>query len=118
VNWPQAEIADRMTKIWVRETGKPLRIVTGETWVAGLIALAAKDKPLVLRRGDHAPFPRVSRSRLDAEGMLVVWASSNPTPPLMAAGQLVGEERFPWRYSSKGDLVIKYVIVPPREPSD
>jgi 4-amino-4-deoxy-L-arabinose transferase-like glycosyltransferase len=121
VNWPQAEIADRMAKVWVRETGKPLRIVTGEPWVAGLIALAAKDKPLVLSRGDHAPLTRISRHQADAEGMLIVWASPNRRPPLslMAASQPVGEERFPWRYSSKGgDLVINYVIVPPREPPD
>jgi hypothetical protein len=36
VNWPQAEISERMTGIWARETQHPLRIVSGDAWIAGL----------------------------------------------------------------------------------
>jgi 4-amino-4-deoxy-L-arabinose transferase-like glycosyltransferase len=119
VNWPQSEIADRLTMVWARETGKPLRLVAGETWVAGLIALASKDKPLVMGHGDLAPLPAIDRSRLDAEGILIVWASPDARLPLSIMASSLGEERFRWRYSSgSGDLVIRYAIIPPPLPPD
>jgi hypothetical protein len=121
VNWPQAEIADRLTMVWARETGTPLRLVAGEPWVAGLIALTSKDKPLVLGRGDLAPLLVIDQSRLDAEGILIAWVSPDARLPLsiMASAQGVGEEHFRWRYSSRsGDLVIRYAIIPPPLPPD
>jgi len=119
VNWPQSEIADRLTTVWARETGKPLRLVAGETWVAGLIALASKDKPLVMGHGDLAPLPAIDRSRLDAEGILIVWASPDARLPLSIMASSPGEERFRWQYSSgSGDLVIRYAIIPPPLPPD
>jgi 4-amino-4-deoxy-L-arabinose transferase-like glycosyltransferase len=119
VNWPQAEIADRLTMVWARKTGTPLRLVAGETWVAGLIALASKDKPLVLGLGDRAPLAQIDPRRLHAEGMLVVWASPDATLPASIKASSPGEEHFHWRYSSgSGDLVIRYAIVPPALPRD
>src|SRR5215472_8528710 len=50
VNWPQADIAQGMREIWWRNTGRPLHIVAGTTWIAGIVALDA------CRCFLHAPF--------------------------------------------------------------
>src|SRR5262249_41410335 len=54
VNWPQAEISRRLSAIWTRETGRPLRIVAGDDWIAGLVGISAADRPSILSRGERA----------------------------------------------------------------
>jgi hypothetical protein len=117
VNWPQAEIADRFGAIWNRETGRPMRIVSGDSWIAGLVGSTANDNPSILDNGDLTLSPWITRDRISNEGMLVVWASpGKPMPPQLAefvAGLAVGEERF--KYASSGqEFAIHYVVVPPK----
>jgi 4-amino-4-deoxy-L-arabinose transferase-like glycosyltransferase len=118
VSWPQAEISKRFAAIWARETGRPLRIVSGDHFVAGLVGMTAKGRPSILNNGDPAFSPWITRERLKRDGMLIVWeASTKRIPP--ALQQLVAaaparDERFRWRWSKdRGDLVIGYAIVPP-----
>jgi 4-amino-4-deoxy-L-arabinose transferase-like glycosyltransferase len=119
VSWPQAEISKRFAAIWARETGRPLRIVSGDNWVAGLVGVTAKDRPSILNNGDPALSPWITRERLEREGMLIVWeAASKRIPPALQPlvdARPAREERFRWRRSKdRGDLVIGYAIVPPR----
>ena len=119
VSWPQADISKRFAAIWARETGRPLRIVSGDNWVAGLVGISAKDRPSILNNGDPALSPWITHERLEREGMLIVWeARSKRIPPALQPlvdARPAGEERFRWRRSKdRGDLVIGYAIVPPR----
>ena len=122
VNWPQAEIADRFAGIWARETGRPLRIVTGDSWIAGLVAVAGKDVPSIFTRGDAALAPWITSERVKREGMLIVWdARTKRIPenlrPLVDALP-TRTERFGWKQSKDyGDFIIGYAIVPPRQDS-
>jgi 4-amino-4-deoxy-L-arabinose transferase-like glycosyltransferase len=119
VNWPQAEISKRFTAIWARETGRPLRIVGGDNWIAGLVGITAKDRPSILSHGDPALSPWVTPERIARQGMLIVWEAGTrripaPLQPLVA-GRPAGEERFKWsRSNARGDLVIGYTIIPPK----
>jgi hypothetical protein len=118
VNWPQTEISRRFVELWSRETGEPLGIVSGSTWVAGLIGLTAADRPSILSGPDLAASPWVTPARLEQEGALVVWDARATRVPRLAI-RLIGaapvrEERFSWRPSGDdGEIVIRYVIVPP-----
>jgi 4-amino-4-deoxy-L-arabinose transferase-like glycosyltransferase len=118
VNWPQAEISARMRSIWAREMDSPLRIIAGETWIAGLIGIDAPDRPSVFTNGDPALSPWITQERLETEGMLVVWDTARrapPTPilPLMRAP--IRTEKFVWpRLPNGPELSISYVIVPPQ----
>jgi hypothetical protein len=119
VSWPQAEMSTRLSAIWARETGRPLRIVSGDNWVAGLVGITAGDRPSILNNGDPALSPWITRERLERDGMLIVWeVSTKRIPP--ALQQLVAaaparEERFRWRRPrGRGDLAIGYAIVPPK----
>ena len=119
VSWPQAEISERFAAIWARETGRPLRIVAGDDWVAGLVGITARDRPSILNRGNAKFSPWITPERIERQGMLVVWeASTRRIPsqllPLVAA-RPAREERFKWRRSKdRGDLVIGYTIIPPK----
>ena len=121
VNWPQAEIAQRFSTIWEHEIGRPMRIVSGDSWIAGLVGSTAKDNPSILDNGDLTLSPWITRDRISKEGMLVVWANSEkPMPRQLAefvAGLAVGEERF--KYASSGqEFAIQYVVVPPKRAVD
>jgi 4-amino-4-deoxy-L-arabinose transferase-like glycosyltransferase len=121
VHWPQAEMAERMSAIWTRETDRPLRIVTGDSWVAGLVGLTAKERPSLLDYGGLKLSPWITPARIDAEGMLVVWDARSQGPPeaLQAelASHVIKEEKFAWpRFAGRPPLVIRYAVIPPKQP--
>lgn len=117
-NWPQAEISKRMGEIWARETGRPLRIVAGDHWVAGIVGVTAKDKPSVFTNGSFEQAPWITPSRVDGQGMLVVWQEGR-LPPLLQpvmTSHPVRQARFSLPRSRQGDLVLNYIVVPPKLP--
>jgi hypothetical protein len=118
MTWPQKAISNRLAAVWARETGRPLRIVAGDDWIAGLVGITASDRPSILNRGNLTYAPWITPARIEREGMLIVWdAATRRIPPQLAPllqGR-TGEERFHWRKSEgSGDLVIGYAIVRPK----
>ena len=119
VSWPQAEISKRFSAVWARETGRPLRIVTGDNWVAGLVGVSGERPPLDPQQRRSGLLP-LDHARADAAaGMLIVWdASTKRIPPSLqplVSAAPPREERFKWRRSrDRGDLAIGYAIVPPK----
>jgi 4-amino-4-deoxy-L-arabinose transferase-like glycosyltransferase len=119
VDWPQADISQRFVELWMHETGQPLRIVAGNHWIAGLVGVTAAAKPSLFSRADHAAAPWITPARLEREGMLVVWEASNMKMPQgllpLAETAPVREETFiSKRSAGGGEVVIRYVIVPPK----
>ena len=120
VSWPQAEISKRLVAVWARDTGgRPLRIVSGDAWVAGLVGIGARDKPSLLSFGDPAYSPWITPARLERDGMLIVWEARTKRIPerlqALVDARPAREERFSWRRSKeRGDLVVGYAIVPPK----
>jgi hypothetical protein len=117
VSWPQTDISRRMSAIWARRTGAPLRIVAGDDWVAGLVGITAPDTPSILNRGEPRLSPWLSAEQLHQQGMLIVWDTDHERlpPPLQAvvAASPRAVERFKWPHGRAPDLAIGYVIVPP-----
>jgi hypothetical protein len=66
-----------------RRTGHPLAVVSGDTRLATLIALAAPTHPSVYFDGDPERSPRVTAEDIRQKGAVVVWpaADTEPTPP-------------------------------------
>jgi hypothetical protein len=118
VQWPQAEIARRFGEIWVRETaGRPLRIVTGRNWVAGLVGITAPDLPSILNSGNLTRSPWITPERIARQGMLIVWDGDDKRLPEMLvpyrASHPAGTGHFEVR-GGRYDIVINYIVVPPR----
>jgi hypothetical protein len=119
VGWPQAEISARLSSAWLRETGRPLRIVAGEPWIAGLVGISAPGLPSIFTLGDPALSPWITPERVTREGMLVVWDGRTRHLPALLRPLVEAHpakaERFQWRRSKQlGALEVGYVIVPPK----
>jgi hypothetical protein len=122
VNWPQADISERFVELWRRETGRPLRIVSGNRWIAGLVGMTAADRPSILSGPELAASPWITPQRLEREGMLVVWDARTGRMPRHLLARIatapVREERFGWMSASDShDIVVRYVIVSPSGPT-
>lgn len=117
VNWPQEEIARKFGAIWEEETRRPLRIVAGHHWIAGLVGLNHKDQPSIMLNGDPNLSPWVSLERVGREGALIVWEDRyRPAPALLA---LVGDRPVRAATFTMGvgegarPVTINFVILPP-----
>ena len=100
VNWPQAAMSTRFSDIWRGEVHRPLGIVAGDVWTAGLVALTASDKPSIFTGANPTLAPWITPERLAREGALVVWRDKGVGPPPELAafiGQAAKrEEAFAW----------------------
>lgn len=116
--WPEATIAKRMVAIWDNATHAPLRIVGGDTWVAGLVGLDTRSLPILYASYEPQLTPWVTPERLAAQGALLVWeASGQPVSgpwDAPGSGYVRGQEVFDWSPDpTKAPLTIDYVVVPP-----
>jgi 4-amino-4-deoxy-L-arabinose transferase-like glycosyltransferase len=87
IDWPDRAIASALEEAWHAGTGCPLRIVAGDSWLAGLVSVRASERPAVLLDGDPALAPWVTPERLSRNGALLVWRiEGNRTgiPPALA----------------------------------
>ncbi|WP_395647784.1 glycosyltransferase family 39 protein [Terricaulis sp.] len=117
-NWPQAEMSRALGRQWSTQTQeRPLRVVAGDIWTAGLVGLEVREPPSVLINGDYAISPWVTPEEVQREGMLVVWPADRPPRDELApliAGLPVQSISAPYPNSPEvAPLVINYVIVPP-----
>lgn len=119
VDWPQKEIANTLSAAWTAETGKPLKIVAGASWIAGLVGIDHPDRPSILTEGELKFSPWITPERLRREGALAVWIEGRgvtvmPALDKLIAGREVKEARVPFPRATRFDpLVIKYVVLKP-----
>jgi hypothetical protein len=123
VSWPQREIAVRFEAAWLSETGAPLRIVAGDVWTAGQIAVHAASRPSLFIDASRARSPWITDRRLEQEGALVVWWWPGG-PPKQLAPLVAGRTAKQLHFSLPVDrlslnpktytLDLTYVVVPPR----
>ena len=117
--WPDRAMAQDLSAAWTKATGRPLQIVAGDSWIAGLIAMRAASRPSVFIDANYRHAPWITLERLSREGALVVWQVSKktPLPPenLMLPGiQVMGTMDIEWPYSNKVEpLHLGWGIVPP-----
>ena len=117
--WPQKEISRRFEVIWEAETKAPLKLVAGDAWEGGLVALSAKHMPSLLIDMEDRRAPWIGRDRIARDGLLVIWPftskdGDHKLRPLTQDCQPKAE-KFTW--PSKTDLApitLHYCIIPPR----
>jgi hypothetical protein len=119
VNWPQSAIERELGGAWSVATGRPLKIVCGSAWIAGLVGLNNPDAPSILFNGDLTRSLWITPDRITREGMLVVWVEGiePETKDMMelAKSYPVHSIRIPLPRSRQDTAItVSYVIVPPR----
>jgi hypothetical protein len=103
---------------WQRETGRPLRIVVGEMWIAGQVALNAPGSPSIMEVL-KARSPWVTEKDLKAHGAIVVWSEPGCCSPasIKSFYPAMGPMRritIPWpREPDKEPITIGYAIIKP-----
>ncbi len=111
------ELGRRASVLWHEKTGRPLQIVAGPTWQAGVITAYAPSHPSSFVDGDTRKSPWITADRLGEEGALAVWPGTSETPPddLMKLGPFLetGAFSLPY-YRGKRVAHIGWAIVAPR----
>ena len=117
--WPTAEIGRRFDQLWTQRTNRPLRIVAGDSWLAGVVGLMSAGHPSLFANLDSQRSPAITEARLKSAGVLVVWtegASWEPDP-IMVARFPHGTETF--SVGPKAVSVsVNYFLVAPGQWSD
>jgi hypothetical protein len=116
-NWPQAEISETLQSAWAAETNNaPLRIIAGDIWTGGLVALDGAH-PHLLINGDYAIAPWVKPEQVERDGALLVWSG---TQPAILGAFAEGLETHELTFHPPGDaagrsrpLLVYYAILPP-----
>jgi hypothetical protein len=116
-NWPQAEISETLQTAWRTDTNNaPLRIVAGDIWTGGLVALDGA-RPRLLINGDHALAPWITLEDVARDGALVVWSGTQPSAlGAFAEGLETRELSFHPPTDPTGrsrPLTVYYAILPP-----
>lgn len=116
-NWPQAEIAATLTSAWREETdGAPLRIVAGDIWTAGLVAMRERPPPHILINGDYSVSPWLTPEAVARDGALVTWSGTQPAA-LGAFAEGLKQNRLdfnaPGARPGERPLTVYYAILPP-----
>jgi hypothetical protein len=97
--WPDRAMANALGQDWARATGKPLEIVAGDSWIAGLVAMGLRPRPSVFIDADFGKAPWVTPKRLACEGALLVWDARKESHSRVAnfpGTRMMGEEQFAW----------------------
>jgi 4-amino-4-deoxy-L-arabinose transferase-like glycosyltransferase len=74
--WRGATLANASLAEWSRHSDAPPDIIVGPTWEAGLVALFAPNRPMVLEDGDYSKSPWVLPTTISERGALVVWTGA------------------------------------------
>ncbi len=117
--WPDRAMANAFAREWKAHTHRPLQIIAGNAWLAGLIAMRMTHRPSVFIDASFYKSPWITHDRLKREGALVVWQIRKTTAPparLNLDGlQIIGEEQFTWpREPSTPPLKVGWGILPPK----
>jgi 4-amino-4-deoxy-L-arabinose transferase-like glycosyltransferase len=115
-DWPAAEMAARFDAVWSAATGRPLRIVGGDTWVAALAGWMSAGHPSLFVDLDQAKSPAITDARLRADGVLVLWLDNSSWRPdsALVARLPHGSESFAFPSAPNvPPVVVDYAIVAP-----
>jgi hypothetical protein len=117
--YPMEAISSEVRTRFEEETGAPLRLVAGDIFSAGLVALPAERRIGVLIDGDFIKAPWIEPGRLDEEGLVLLWETRREPAETLTA--LIGDrpvESFEVPWSKNPEILplnYSYVVVPPAE---
>jgi len=112
--WPTAQMGPRFDRLWADRTSRPLRIVAGDTWIAGVVGLLSAGQPSLFTDFDMQRSPAITETRLKSEGALVVWTGDALWKPASAM-----IDRFPHGTEifsvgpKQASVLVDYLLIAP-----
>ena len=123
-NFPAAQLALQLDEVWREHAGTPLRVVVGETWLAGNMSVRSSYQPMVFIDADTQKAPWIKPHMLIDCGALIVIDQrdlANPLDPrvadLMEQTESSGLLTLPWtRLNGGPKLVVQWAILAAKNP--
>jgi hypothetical protein len=117
--WPDRAMAKSFSSEWHAHIHRPLDIVAGNAWLAGLVAMRMTHRPSVFIDASFYKSPWITPDRLRRDGALVIWQIRKTTAPparLNLKGlRVMGENTFTWpRDPSIPPLKVGWGILSPK----
>ena len=85
-NWPMRAIASEAQSVWTTSTSKPLAIIGGTPWIAGLAAVETplRNSMIIGDTLDHSPW--IAIDDIPTKGALFLFSGDRQTAPKLCAG--------------------------------
>lgn len=123
-NFPAQALASALTAQWSGYIQSPLRVVVGDTWLAGNVSLHTASQPLVFIDGDLSRAPWINPAMLNSCDLLVLVDRSpgavKPSPQTLeylGAAAVRGQVELPWTSKRRGPVLkVEWGIVPAERP--
>lgn len=116
--WPDNAMAADLDAQWQKYTHRPLHLIAGDSWIAGLVALHTQGHPDVFIKGDRRFSPWVTPTEIKQDGVLLLWAGAISQEPgeLKSLGSplVKGHSSYSWPHSSHVPLSISWAIIAPK----
>ncbi len=117
--WPDIAMAQTVSTAWKAECQQPLRLIAGDSWLAGLIALQTPGRPSVFIDGDRSISPWVTATEDQKNGTLMVWEGDINQEPAglkqLGAQMAVDTAKIPWPAAPIKPLVLSWSIICPNQ---
>ena len=78
-------MSEQITQSWKAATGNPLKIVAGDTWLAGNVAFYSTDRPATFTEANQLFSPWITPEQLRRDGAVIVWQGSAELPQIYRA---------------------------------
>ena len=120
-NYPAQQQGALLDEVWDAKARGPLKVVIGETWVAGVTSVMSKDQPLVMPYGLYHQGPAVTPALIKKCGALIVIDAAQESRPLnrgvksfLEQATKTGSINMYWnRFRDKNPIEIKWGIIEP-----
>lgn len=123
-NFPSVRLGQQLDEIWAAHAHTPLRVVVGETWLAGNVSMRSQYQPMVFIDADRRKSPWIHDGMLrDCGAMVVVDRRdlANPLDPrvaeLLEQASESGSVTLPWtRHADGPQLEVEWAVLPAERP--
>ena len=118
-NFPAKQLGMKFDQVWDAEIKGPMKVVIGETWIAGVTSVTSRYQPLVVPYGYYAEAPAVKAEMIQRCGALIVTDASetklNPNmQAFIARATIKGSFSLPWnRFKPQPIYEVNWAIIEP-----
>jgi 4-amino-4-deoxy-L-arabinose transferase-like glycosyltransferase len=107
-----AAMAEHITQSWKASTGNSLKIVAGDTWLAGNVAFYSTDRPVTFTEANGRFSPWISSEQLRRDGAVIVWQGGAELPQIYRAAfpdaEIQQPLKIPWHTRKQVEPVTVY----------
>lgn len=118
-NFPAKQLGIKVDQIWDEHSKSPMKVIIGETWIAGVSSVQSRHQPLVIPYGNYAEAAAVNPDLVKRCGALIVIDDSetrlNPNMQnFLARSTQKGSFEIPWnRYKQMPRYKVNWAIIEP-----